>query len=301
MKKILITGARSYIGMSVEKWLNQPQFSGQYQLDTIDMRDDGWDTKNFFGYDTVLHVAGIVHCKEEKNIKPLYDEVNHLLAVKVLKRAIDSQVSQFIFMSTAAVFDQNDKNNHNVLITREKKCLPKTEYGKSKRNAERDMCKILSLKKEVIKLAIIRPPMVYGKGAKGNYQMLTKVAKLTPVFPYIENQRSMIFIDHLCECIRMIIDKQDSGIFHPQNREYVNTSEMVKEIASLYGKKILLTKKFNGIIDVLSKKINIFNKIFGNFTYQKNISDFYNWDYCMRDWKETIALTETIGDKNAQK
>ena len=61
MKKILITGADSYIGTSVEKWLGRLEFSGRYQVDTVDMRGNGWKEKNFSGYDAVFHVAGIAH------------------------------------------------------------------------------------------------------------------------------------------------------------------------------------------------------------------------------------------------
>ena len=61
MKRILITGADSYIGTSVEKWLKRSEFSGMYQVDTVDMRGEGWKQKDFSGYDTVFHVAGIAH------------------------------------------------------------------------------------------------------------------------------------------------------------------------------------------------------------------------------------------------
>lgn len=64
MKKILITGANSYIGTSFEKWLSQ--WLDDYKVDTFDMIDGTWKEKDFSQYDTVFHVAGIVHIKEKK-------------------------------------------------------------------------------------------------------------------------------------------------------------------------------------------------------------------------------------------
>ena len=69
-------------------------------------------------------------------------------------------------------------------------------------------------------------------------QSWQKLAQKLPVFPDIDNQRSMLHIDNLCEFIRLMIDNEESGLFFPQNREYVKTSEMVKLIAEVHGKKI---------------------------------------------------------------
>ena len=100
------------------------------------------------------------------------------------------------------------------------------------------------------KIVILRPPMIYGKGSKGNYPKLAKkgAKKLPPVFPDIDNERSMLHIDILCEFIKLMIDNEESGLFFPQNKEYVRTSEMVKLVAEAHGKKIILTKVFNPIL-----------------------------------------------------
>ena len=65
MKKILITGAGSYIGGSVEGYL--ARWPEDYQVDTLSVRGEEWKNTSFQGYDAVLHVAGIVHQKKTKD------------------------------------------------------------------------------------------------------------------------------------------------------------------------------------------------------------------------------------------
>lgn len=67
MKKILITGANSYIGTSFEKYLKE-NYPDEYIVDTVDMIDGSWREKSFAGYDSVFHVAGIAHQKETKKM-----------------------------------------------------------------------------------------------------------------------------------------------------------------------------------------------------------------------------------------
>ena len=103
MKRILITGANSYIGTSFEKYLKE-NYPVQYQVDTVDMIDGSWREKSFAGYDSVYHVAGIAHSdngkiSEEK--KKLYYAVNTELTVETAKKAKADGVKQFIFMSSA--------------------------------------------------------------------------------------------------------------------------------------------------------------------------------------------------------
>lgn len=96
---------------------------------------------------------------------------------------------------------------------------------------------------------------------------MRKFALKSPLFPDYQNQRSMIYIDNLCEFVKECIDFEKSGLFFPQNSEYTNTSEMARQIAECHGKKIKLTKIFNWAIKIAP--INIVMKVFGNLTYEK--------------------------------
>ena len=113
---------------------------------------------------------------------------------------------------------------------------PVNAYGKSKLEAELG---IRELENSQFKVVIIRSPMVYGKGAKGDYPRLARIARILPVFPDVDNRRSMIYIDNLCEFVRLMIENEERGLFFPQNREYVKTSEMVRLIAEAVGREIL--------------------------------------------------------------
>src|SRR6056297_1309420 len=248
MKKILITGANSYIGTSVEKWLLREP--GKYSIDTIDMKNENWKEKTFSDFDAVFHVAGIAHVSSDPKMEELYYKVNRDLAVEAAKKAKSNGVKQFIFMSSIIVYGNSYIENGVININTVPK--PANFYGDSKFQAEIGM---LPLADESFKVVILRPPMIYGKGSKGNYPRLSKAVQKLPIFPDYENKRSMLHIDNLCEFIKLMIDNEESGTFFPQNREYVKTSEMVRSIAEVHGRRLILTKLFNPLLKLLIHKI----------------------------------------------
>lgn len=280
MKKVLITGANSYIGTSLEKWLKESK--NRYHVDTLDMVDPSWINTDFSIYDSIFHVAAIVHQNEKKIDKQLYDEVNRDLPVRLAEKAKNAGVRQFIFLSSMSVY--GNKEEYITRVTEEK---PSTYYGKSKLAAEKGLKK---LETSTFKIVILRPPMVYGPKATGNYTRLSKLAKITLVFPKIENQRSMIYIDNLLEFVKKTIDLELSGLYFPQNKEYVNTSSLVKTIRSAHQKNTFLTSFFNPLIRRL-KSVNQIKKLFGNLTYDVQLSQ-YEFDYQVVDFKTSIILSE---------
>lgn len=282
MKKILITGANSYVGSSFKKWLSR--YPDEYIIDTLSLRDDKWRNGTFEGYDTVLHTVGIAHVNAKPEMEALYYEINRDLTIQTAKKSKDDQVKQFIFLSSIIVYGDSSKINKPKIIDKYTVPTPSNFYGNSKLQAEDS---IRPLENDEFKVAIIRPPMIYGKGSKGNYPKLAKAAQLLPVFPDVNNERSMLHIDNLCEFLKLIIDNEDKGIFFPQNKEYVKTSDMVQMIAEVQGKKIRLTKLFNPIIEILGKYISITDKVFGNLVYTKELSDYKN-EYRIKDFKKSI-------------
>jgi UDP-glucose 4-epimerase len=275
MKKILITGKNSYVGRSLEKWLGN--YPDRYSIDSISLRNDSWKEKDFSEYDVVFHVAGIAHIKETKENAYLYYKVNRDLAIEVAQKAKNESVEQFIFLSSMSVY-----GIETGVIDKDSPLKPKSNYGKSKLEAEE---LITNLENSVFKVAILRPPMIYGKGCKGNYTRLAKLALKTPIFPDLDNKRSMIYIDNLSEFIKWVIDNCSSGLFFPQNNEYVNTSKMVEIIAKTHGKKVLVTKLFNPLF-ILMKRNETVNKVFGNLVYEKSLSNL--------ERVEQISLVESI-------
>lgn len=279
MKKILITGQNSYIGTHVKNWLDNEK----YDVRELDVKTDEWREENFSEYEVILHVAGIAHVSTNKKLEDLYYKVNRDLAVEVAKKAKQEKVKQFIFMSSMIIYGDDTILGQRKLIDKDTVPQPKNFYGNSKLEAEKEIKK---LENEDFKTTIIRTPMVYGPNCKGNFQKLKKIARLSPIFPDIENDRSMIYIDNLCEFIKHAIDTEKYGIFYPQNKEYISTKQIIQIMAENMNKKIYFIKLFNPILKLMSKKINLINKVFGTKIYAKELSG--EFDYIVVDNEESI-------------
>lgn len=289
MKKILITGAGSYIGTSVRNYLHR--WPEKYRVDTVDMVDGTWRKKSFAGYDVVYHVAGIAHAdtghvSEER--KAFYYKINTDLTIETAKKAKSDGVRQFIFMSSAIVYGDSAPVGKKKVITAGTDVNPANFYGDSKVQAENG---ILPLQDHSFHIVILRPPMIYGKGSKGNYPALSKFAQKLPAFPYVNNQRSMLYIENLCEFVRLMIDNDEQGIFHPQNGEYSNTTELVKMIAAAHGKNIAVIHGFGWACKILSHCTGLVNKAFGNLSYDMSMSE-YKQDYRLYSLKDSVERTE---------
>ena len=253
MKTVMITGVDGYIGTNLKKWLQKKE----YNVLGIDTRQISPENIDMSGCDVVVHVAGIAHQKETKENAHLYYEINRDYAVKTAVNAKKSGVGQFIVLSTMSVYGKNEGR-----ITKETKPAPNTHYGKSKFQAD---LRFEKLRSDKFKVCILRPPMVYGNGCKGNYQTLRKMALLTPVFPAWKNRRSMIYIDNLCGFIENLIREEKSGLFFPQNKEYVCTADMVCRIALEHGKKVRLIKGLNLFVRIPFLPYR--SKVFGSLIY----------------------------------
>ena len=279
MKRILITGANSYIGTSVERYLleyNAKTGREQYHIDTLSLRNLAWEQYDFSSYDTIFHVAGIAHADighVSGETKKQYYEVNCDLAVKTAEKAKREGVPQFVYMSSVIVYGESAPVGGRKHITAETKPAPANFYGDSKWQAEQQLRTIESGQFAV---AVLRPPMIYGRNSRGNFKMLLSLAQKTPVFPSISNERSMLYIENLAEFVRLLIDSQKGGLFFPQNAEYVTTAQMVKAIGEADGKNITLLGLLNPFVRLAAKmpgKIGgMANKAFGTLTIDQKLS-----------------------------
>lgn len=289
MKKILITGAGSYIGTAFEQYL--AQWPEQYAVDTLDMIGDAWRSADFSGYDAVFHVAGIAHSDNGKisaEKEKLYYAVNTDLTVETAQKAKAARVSQFIFMSSAIVYGDSAPIGKNKIITRDTPVSPANCYGDSKVQAEKG---ILPLSDNTFQVVVLRPPMIYGPGSKGNYPVLSKLARKLPLFPKVANQRSMLYIHHLTEFVRLMIENGEEGIFWPQNDAYSNTTDLVRIIAAVHGKKMAVIPGLTWALKLLSHVTGLVNKAFGSLCYDLSISE-YREDYRSLSLEESIRITE---------
>ena len=270
MKNVLIIGENSYIGKSFYYYANE-----KFNIEFVSSRNEQWKNISFSKYDSILHCAGIAHVSQKSNMEQEYYKINRDLTIDVADKAKKDGASQFIFLSSMSVYSSEKKEINIDTVPQ-----PHGFYGNSKLQAEKGIKK---LSDDRFKVCVVRPPMVYGYGCKGNFRKLVKLAKWLPVFPNINNKRSMIYIENLCEFLCSLVDNQCGGIHLPQNIEYVNTTKFVKCIASLSGRNIITTKMFNPVILPMLKKISPLNKLFGDLTYGKS-----NDEYNIIDFKESV-------------
>lgn len=290
MKKLLITGAHSYIGTAVGDYLSR--WPDRYEVTKVSVSDGSWRNLSFQGFDAVLHTAAIVHqpgSKQDPSQWPAYEAVNTTLAIQVGEKAKEAGVGQFIFLSSASVYGLDAPLGKPVTITADTPLSPKDHYGRSKLKAEEGL---RALAGDGFRIAVLRPPMIYGKGCKGNYQKLAAMAKKLPVFPAVENKRSMLYIGNLTEFIRLILDDQAEGTFCPQDGEYVSTCDMVNLIAHCHGKSILMVKGVTWALKLLRPFTPAVDKAFGSLCYARELSA-YPKNYQVVSLADAILETET--------
>ena len=288
-KRVLVTGVNSYIGNAFRSYMEQ--YPEEAAVGGISVRNDVWKTLDFSGYDCIFDVAGIAHADTghvSEEVKKRYYAVNCDLTVALAQKAKEEGVRQFIFMSSAIVYGDSAPIGFQRMITRDTPPAPADFYGDSKLQAEKG---ILPLADDHFKIAVLRPPMIYGKGSKGNYPVLSKMAQKLPAFPKVENCRSMLYIGNLVEFVRLVIKNEESGFFFPQNGQYSNTSQLVQMIAEAHGKHIILVGGCTVPLRLLSQATGLVNKAFGSLAYDMSMSE-YKENYRRFSLEESIRLTE---------
>jgi UDP-glucose 4-epimerase len=256
MKKVLIIGEGSYIGNSFAAFAKE-----RYEIKIVSSLNDAWRSAGFAEYDSILCAAGIAHIKQTKKNESLYYKINCGLAADFARKAKAENAGQFIFLSSMAVYGTSRSE---IGEDTAPEPSPGDFYGGSKLKAEQELQKLAG---DNFKLCIVRPPMVYGKGCKGNFPKLVKLAKITPVFPDYPNKRSMIYIDNLCNFLCGLIDGGNDGIFLPQNNEHINTADLVRCIAECCNKRIYMTRLFNPLIRFGIRRVPLLGKLFGDLYY----------------------------------
>lgn len=263
-KKILITGTSGYLSNNLANKLSDEN----YDVERISVRNNSWIDQSFEGYDVIIHTAALVHNNEPQARLSDYMRVNTYLTLHVALKAKREGVKQFIFLSTMSVYGKDGKVGKQDRITRETPLNPSTDYGFSKLKAEQ---KIGELESERFKVAIVRPPMIYGRECPGNFKKLRKVAELAPLLPNIYNQRSALYIEHFNEFIYQLIKYNGGGIYHPQDDFYFKTTKVMKEIRNQLHKKTFIID-IPKVINPVLNKLKLFKKLFGNLTYDQNIN-----------------------------
>lgn len=302
-KKVLITGAGSYIGESFIAYAKE-KFPA-LEVEELDMLDGSWREKDFSGYDIVYHVAGIAHAdvgNVDDETKEKYYAINTDLTVEVCRKAKMDGVKEFIFMSSMIVYGDSAPYGKRKMIDANTVPNPANFYGDSKLQAD---VAVRALADDQFKVIVLRPPMIYGKGSKGNYPILAKFAKKLPIFPDVNNERSMLYIENLCEflCQIMLVKKikENAIVLIPQNGEWSRTSDMVRMISEASGKKIKLLKILKPAVWIGGKvpgKIGgMVNKALGSNCYKEKLSKYEGVSYQINTVMQSIKITNSENDK----
>lgn len=263
-KTLMITGASGFIGSNFIA-----RYKDKYNIIPIDLIKNKPEDIDFKNVDCVLHLAALVH-QMKGAPREKYFEVNTELTKRVAVYAKASGVKHFVFYSTVKVYGHDgDLYNHDIILNEDSPCNPKNDpYGESKLEAE----KILKdLEDNEFKVGIIRPPMVYGKGVKGNMESLIKLIKICPILPfkYTKNRRSLVNIENLMHLTTLVIDKQAEGIFLPLDEKNLSLFEIVSGIEKAYDLKRINIPLISPLFWILYKiKPNIMIRLYGSLQFE---------------------------------
>lgn len=276
MKKILIYGKGSYIGEHYREGL-EARGHQVTMIDSIVLKPGEFPLD---GYEVVINVVGIAHIKITPDMESLFYKINTDYAVDLCRMAKEAGVKQYIYMSSMNVYGDTSE----CIKSREQE-NPKNFYGKSKLLADQ---RIHEMESDTFKVVSIRPPVVYGKGCKGNFTLLEKVAGIAFVFPKYMNTRSMIFIDHLVNFLCLMVENEENGYFHPQNSSYITTTGAVVAIRKAKGKKTLLIPGMGWMIRLMMRYVNKAERAFSDDYYYLEFSRYKDNSYCPQSFEETI-------------
>ena len=298
MKKICITGANGFIGRSLCKALGS---SGNYirglvrnqnlnkdfsEIEYISVGDIGpkinWK-EHLKGCDCIIHCAGKTLKINDKNLN-LYHAVNTEGTKHLAMHASEAGVKRIIFLSSIKVNgESSDIINDRKKIYYNDIPIPLDAYAASKLEAEKALYEISA--RTGLEVVVVRLPLVYGYGVKGNLAKLIKLVRLGIPLPLslVKNKRSMIGIDNLVDLLIQCIDRQEASgkTFLASDDEDLSTPELIKLIASSMGRRAnlfslpIFVLKFLGSIFGKSEEIN---RLVGSLRIDKNyIKEILNW------------------------
>ncbi|MET4390462.1 UDP-glucose 4-epimerase [Bradyrhizobium sp. F1.4.3] len=266
---VLVTGASGFVGRhvvpalvregwSVRRAVRSPEgIADEVVVETIGP-DTDW-TAALEGVDAVVHLAARVHHKHEEHAVQLYRNVNIAGTLHLARCAATAGVRQFIFVSTVLVHGRS--NDGRAPFSEDDILTPRGLYGMSKAAAEAGLRTLA--RDSDMKISVIRPPLVYGAGAKGNFALLTRAVNLGLPLPFaaIRNHRAFLAVQNLSSFILRRLAHPDPAsnfeIFLVADREQVSTPDFIERLARASGKSPRL---FGMSPDLLSSLLGVIGR-----------------------------------------
>ena len=262
--KLILTGSSGFVGKQFMSAMND-----QYQIKPVSLITTKIDDIDFNKIDTIVHLAGMAHQMQEIDEK-IYFEVNRDLTIALARKAKKNGVKHFIFISTVKVYGDN---NTMTSLNENSSCSPSDPYGQSKFEAEEGL---KQLETGTFKVAIIRPPLVYGKYVKGNLQRIMGLVEKLPVLPFdgINNARSMVYVGNLIKLIEVIMIKTASGVFIAGDREPHSTTKLVSLINENLASNKILVQLPDFVVQLIRKvKPQLANRLFDSYIVDNSLTN----------------------------
>lgn len=285
---MIITGADSYIGSHIQSYILSHDRT--FSVEQLDVTDHKWQDFDFSGYDAVVHVAAIVHRKDIADWD-CYRRVNVDLTAEIARKARSQGVRQFVFLSSMAVYGaEKSLSAQKSVIAADAAPAPTTMYGRSKLLAEQALGEMES---EGFRVAIVRPPNVYGPGCRGSYistyaAIVSKLPAIPKAFPSV--RQSVLYIDNLSRFIYLLICGQERGIYTPQDDISVSAVTLMEAIRDGLGLK-RKTSAFLGAFVYLLAACPLVRKGYGGISYRRSDSHQDRFDYVTVPFAEGIRRT----------
>ena len=251
-RTVLVTGANGFVGRHLtpplvhEGWIVRSVVrrpSGGANEIVVESIDPQTDWQNALaGVDAVVHLAARVHHRHDEHAMKLYRDVNVEGTLHLARCAAKAGVRQFIFVSTLLVHGRS--NDGRAPFNEDDILTPRGQYGMSKAAAEAGLKELAQVTD--MQITVIRPPLVYGSGAKGNFAVLTRAVKRGLPLPFasISNHRAFLSVQNLSSFILRRLSHPDPAgkfeVFLVADGEQVSTPEFIKRLAKAAGKRPLL-------------------------------------------------------------
>ena len=244
-RKILVTGGNGFVGRTLLPTLRDAGFDpGTPSREDIGELGPGTDWHPFlFEVDTVIHLAARAHVMEDTAADPaaVFDRINHLGTARLASQAAAAGVRRFVFMSSVKVHGDDSE----APLTARHPVAPTDPYGRSKLAAEQALTRYSGR----MNVVILRPPLVYGPGVKGNFLSLLRLADRGLPLPLggLNNKRSLIYVGNLADAILAAL-RVESGIYLPSDHDDVSTSELIRRVADALDRPARLFKAPPGLL-----------------------------------------------------